>query len=459
MKTILSILGVVAMLFACIGCKADPKQDTPATSEAATTTSHVENADSTTQTKAGTTTQATEDSTTQATPSKTTGSVSSQKSTTTTTSKTLNTTEYPMLYYPKYEKYITVRGGLKNTGYRITQDGKLTVAFMGGSVTNGMGSTAGTNGFRARLLFNLQLAYDAVFSEITSDLGGNGSQYGMYVTDRFIASKKPDIVFIEYAVNNAYDGVTDAETLWVHYESMIHMIRKANPYADIVLVYVSDQSNASREVIPELEKIAKKYDLPSVNLYKAINNAIRYSENTWKYYYSDHVHMSDNGYDLSAEVLQGLIEYGVSQKATDYQKMATPTPKSTIQSEAKAVFTSELATLPTGWAKSAKFSYVGAQFGGCIETTAANKPITVKFKGTDFGVLVEFAADAGKLEYSIDGGAYQTLDCNLSYSNPKARLLLKNGTNGEHTITMRMKSGSRMAIAAFLLNGTDIRVE
>ena len=365
-----------------------------------------------------------------------------------------------MKYYPKYEKFIQVRGGLKNTGYRITRDGELTVAFMGGSVTEGMGSTTGTNGFRARLLFNLQLAYDAVFSEITAILGGNGSQYGLYVTDRFIADKKPDIVFIEYAVNNAYDGVTDAETLWVHYESMIHTIRKENPYADIVLVYVSDSNNASREVIPELEKIAKKYDLPSVNLYKAINSAIRYNKYNWNHYYTDHVHMSDNGYDLSAEVLQGVIEYGISQKATDYQKVATPVPQSAVKSEAKAVFTSELSRVPTGWAKSPKFSYASAQYGGCIETTEANKPITVKFKGTDFGVLVEKATNAGKLEYSIDGGSYQTVDCYKEYSNPKAVPLLKNGTDGEHTVTMRMKSsGPRMAIAAFLLNGTVISVE
>ncbi len=365
-----------------------------------------------------------------------------------------------MKYYPNYERYISVRGGLKNTGYRITQDGELTVAFMGGSVTEGMGSTTGSNGFRARLLFNLQLAYDADFGEITAVMGGNGSQYGVYVTDRFIASKKPDLVFIEYAVNNAYDGVKDVETLWVHYESMIHMIRKANPYADIVLVYVSDSNNASREVVPELEKIAKKYNLPSVNLYKAINKAIRYSEHGWKHYYSDHVHMSDNGYDLSAEVLQGVIEYGVSQKATAYQKMATPTPKTTIKSEAKAVFTSELASLPTGWAKNSHFSYASAQFGGCIDTTEANKPITVKFKGTDFSVLVEKAPTAGKLEYSIDGGAYQTIDCYKEYSNPTAVPLLKNGTDGEHTIVMRMGSGgSRIAIAAFLLNGTVTSVK
>ena len=72
-------------------------------------------------------------------------------------------------------------------------------------------------------------------------------------------------------------------------------------------------------------------------------------------------------------------------------------------------------------------------------------------------MLVEFAKDAGVLEYTLDGIA-GPLDCALNYSNPKARMLLKNGVDGEHTVVMRLVSGERMAIAAFLLNGTVLSV-
>lgn len=445
------LLSIIAMLVSLVACGGGGDTAVTTTSgEEVVTTVGGQEADvtTTTETEADTTS------------SKVTGSGSSNQSTTrtttttTTTTKTTKAKEYRMMYYPKYQKFIQTRSGLKNTGYKIVKGEELTIAFMGGSVTDGMGSSSGTKGFRGRLLTDLQSTYDVECSQIEASLGGNGSQYGVYITDQFVAGKKPDLVFIEYAVNNAYDGVTDADTLWNHYESMIHMIRKANPYADIVLVYVSDEANRSKSIIPVLEEVAEKYDLPSVNLYEMINSLLKSSGESWSSFYSDSVHMNDGGYNRSAQALRGLIEYGIDQNSTALQEMSTPSPKTTIQSEAKIVLTSELTTVPSGWAKNAVFSYASTKYGGCIETTEAGKTITVKFKGTDFGVLVEFAEDAGVLEYSIDGGAYQQLNCKLDYSNPKARILLKGGTNGEHTITMRLGSGSRMAIAAFLLNGT-----
>ncbi len=442
MKRVSSIIAVLAMLLVCAGCGAGSVEDTQTTTTESTVAT-----DGTTDTSVATTAGTTQTQPTNGTSVRTT-------TTTTTTTKTTKTTAFRMRYYPQYTDHINVRGALTNTGYRITQDKELRIAFMGGSVTNGMGSTSGTSGFRGRLLTNARLTYEAAFYAVDASLGGNGSQYGVYIADTFVAAEKPDLVFIEYAVNNAYDGVTDADTLWNHYESMIYTIREANPYADIVLLYVSDEANRSKSIIPVLEEIAEKYDLASVNLYAAINEAMQSNGYTWGRYYSDSVHMSDNGYDLSAELLQGVLEYAISTKTTTYQKITMPTPKTTIQSEATAVLTSKLTTVPAGWEKVSEFSYAGTKYGGCIETSTANKPITVKFKGTDFGVLVEFAEDAGVLEYSIDGGTYQRLNCSLDYSNPKARLLLKNGTNGEHTITMRLSGTGRMAIAAFLLNGT-----
>ncbi len=364
-----------------------------------------------------------------------------------------------MQYYPQSEAFIKVRGGLPNTSYRITHDKACTVAFMGGSVTDGMGASVIRGGWRTRVFTHLQETYPAAtFEQIAANIGGNGSQYGVYFARQFVAVKHPDLVFIEYAVNNAYDGCGDADTLWMHYETLIHTIRAENPYAEIVLAYVSDSHHRSKDIIPVLEQIADKYGLPSLNYYEAVMHAMGGASN-WNNFYIDGVHANDNGYDVMASVANGLVEYAMQTPAKTYQKAVTPPPQARLQSEAKALITSTLDPVPSGWEKVEKFSYAGRHYNGCIQTTAADKPITVTFKGTDFGVLVEFAKDAGVLEYSVDGGAPEVLDCQLNYSNPKARMLLKNGTDGEHTVTVRLSSGDRMAIAAFLLNGTVSSVE
>ena len=356
-------------------------------------------------------------------------------------------------------QFIKVRGGLPNTTYRITRDKARKVAFMGGSVTDGMGASAIRGGWRTRICNYLQETYpDVAFEQIAANIGGNGSQYGVYFARQFVAVKHPDVLFIEYAVNNAYDGCGDAETLWMHYETLIHTIRAESPYTEIVLAYVSDSHHRSKDIIPVLEQIADKYNLPSLNYYEAVMHAMGDASN-WSNFFIDGVHANDNGYDVMADVAKGLFTYAMQTPSETYEKAETPPAQARLQSEANALITSTLDPVPSGWEKVEKFSYAGRHYNGCIQTTATDKSITVTFKGTDFGVLVEFAKDAGVLEYSIDGGAPETLDCVLGYSNPKARMLLKNGDDREHTATMRMSSGDRMAIAAFLLNGTVLSVK
>ncbi|MBQ7037694.1 MAG: SGNH/GDSL hydrolase family protein [Clostridia bacterium] len=452
MKKALAILIALAMLFTCVGCGEDPV-------DSSATTTTIEAVDVTTTVDANNADQTTAPSSSKQ-PTKGSSSTKSTgiSSTSSTTSKPTRASEFHKAKYRRYGKYITVRGGMKNTAHRIVNDLQLRISFMGGSVTEGMGSSRVKGGFRTRLInFLREECPSALFTETNSTLGGNGSQYGVYVAEQMVASTTPDLVFIEYAVNNGYDGVRDADKLWNHYETMIHTIRKANPYADIVLVYVSDRSETSQNIIPILEQIADKYQLTSINLHQAMKDSMN-SDYKWEYYYGDDsVHPNDNGYDVMAEVLFGAVQYGLTTTPYTYAKLPLPAAKGALQSEAKAVAATSC-TIPAGWAKSGKFSYGVNLFSGCIQTTETGKTLTVKFKGTHFGVLVEFAEVAGVLEYSVDGGTYQQLNCNLNYSNPKARMLLENAANTEHTITMRLASGSRMQIAAYLMNGTLVSV-
>ena len=299
MKKALAILIALAMLFACVGCGEDPV-DTSATTTTQAIDTTTENVDETTTSSSGSV------SSKQPTKGYSSTKSTSVSSTSSTTSKPTRASEFHKAKYKRYGKYITVRGGMKNTAYRIVNDLQLRISFMGGSVTEGMGSSRVKGGFRTRLInFLREECPSALFTETNSTLGGNGSQYGVYVAEQMVASTTPDLVFIEYAVNNGYDGVRDADKLWNHYETMIHTIRKANPYADIVLVYVSDRGETSQNIIPILEQIADKYQLTSINLHQAMKDSMN-SDYKWEYYYGDDsVHPNDNGYDVMAEVLFG----------------------------------------------------------------------------------------------------------------------------------------------------------
>lgn len=89
------------------------------------------------------------------------------------------------------------RSGLANFFTKMNAGDSVKIAYFGGSITE-----AG-NGWRDQSFNWLKSKYPAVaLSQVNAGIGGTGSDLGVFRLQKDVLSKNPDLVFVEFAVND-----------------------------------------------------------------------------------------------------------------------------------------------------------------------------------------------------------------------------------------------------------------
>ena len=113
----------------------------------------------------------------------------------------------------------TVREGLPATAAKLDAGEPVTIAYFGGSITE-------QNGWRIQSAELLKKLYPkAAIRSINAAIGGTGSDLGAFRLAHDVLRHKPDLVFIEFAVNDA--GAKD-DRVRKAVEGIVRQIRKCN---------------------------------------------------------------------------------------------------------------------------------------------------------------------------------------------------------------------------------------
>ena len=159
---------------------------------------------------------------------------------------------------------------LKNTYAKLKNGEDVTVAYIGGSITEGAGSTdKKTRGWRSLTTAWLKETYPSSdITEINATIGGTGSDLAVFRLDRDVLKYSPDLLFIEFAVNDT--GVSGCEE---YEEAMIRRVLKTSPLTDVVLVLTCTKSIFERSLKGEYsdsrisyEVLSEHYDLPLLDI-------------------------------------------------------------------------------------------------------------------------------------------------------------------------------------------------
>ena len=229
------------------------------------------------------------------------------------------TTKAPADTQRKTPAPATEKDALSNSLYALTTDKKLTVGYIGGSVTVGTGATfENTGSWRALTTQWLKSTYpNAQITEGNAAIGATGSLHGACrVQHQLLQPYNPDLVFVEFSINDRYQGYTQDQSER-YMESLVRMVREHNPYADIVLVYVTDsgQKTSDTDAIYAFNTVATRYHLPVLDVGKALYTREADAASCFK----DGVHPNDKGYACYAryvqEFLQQYLTGGAAQKA------------------------------------------------------------------------------------------------------------------------------------------------
>ncbi|QOV88185.1 SGNH/GDSL hydrolase family protein [Humisphaera borealis] len=157
------------------------------------------------------------------------------------------------------------RAGLPNFFAKAATDGaSLKIAYFGGSIT-------AQAGWRPKTLALFRDTYPkAKFEEINAAIGGTGSDLGVFRLQQDVLVHKPDLLFVEFAVN---DGGAEPGQIFRCMEGIVRQTWKALPDCDICFVYTlvdgfvpTLQEGNFPRAASVMERVAEHYGIPSIHM-------------------------------------------------------------------------------------------------------------------------------------------------------------------------------------------------
>ncbi len=382
-------------------------------------------------------------------------------------------------FKPNEELYNNmVKGGVFSTGNNArikaalqkAREGKdVSLAYIGGSITEGGGYNPNSACYAEVSATAFAKKYGVNEGKnvhfINAGMSGTSSDIGIIRYRRDVVgrlpegSSHPDILFIEFAVNDS-----GCETKGGAYEGLIRQALKSG--SAVVLVF-SVFNNLNRVEEMNYRKYGVKYDLPMISTGDAIKDVYQQS-GFYDWFYNDTLHPNANGYKLMADCILELMDR-VDKEETEvdnaadvdsieavtsssYQgiKMIDSTTTADSDPAISAInaggFSSKDDNVPTyqylyNGIKGEKWFPNNWMYAG----NGANEPLTIEVNCQTFMLVYKETSENayGSADLYVDGVKKSTLHCHNSsgWNNGKVCIALQEKESAPHKIELKMAAG------------------
>lgn len=323
-------------------------------------------------------------------------------------------------YVQQPARLATARDGLGNVFAKLRAEQEVRIAYFGGSIT-------AADGWRVKTLQWFRDRYPmARVVEINAAIGGTGSDLGVYRFEQDVLSRKPDLIFVEFAVN---DGGAEPVSIWRAMEGIIRQAWRQDPSIDICYVYtmVADfATDYDKGLFPRAtsadEMLAAYYGIPSISvayptaemaragrlLFTPRKDALGHEMTPpdgviiWS---DDNVHPRDAGHAIYAQAIQDQLAAWESSARAEPHELKPPFVADNWE-HARLVPLAP-AMLTPGWRVMGTMEGLGAAFGDRLPTLwtaeAPGERIHFRFRGTAVGLYDLLGPDGGKAIVTLDG--------------------------------------------------------
>lgn len=191
----------------------------------------------------------------------------------------------------------------------------INIVFHGHSVPSGYFRTPTVNTLAAYphlfLEFIKKNYTTAVVNCITTSIGGEQSEQGAKRFQQDVLCMKPDLLFVDYALNDRGIGLERAETAW---RSMIKEALDAN----IKLVLLTPTPDLKEDILDEnttlagyanmIKALGEEYEIPVVDVYVQFKNMKQNGEDLSKYMAQNN-HPNELGHQVAVqEIIKKLFK-------------------------------------------------------------------------------------------------------------------------------------------------------
>lgn len=358
---------------------------------------------------------------------------------------------------------LSVRAGLPHVQRLIRAHRPIRVVYFGGSITEGAGASRPEAAYPTLVSQAIAQRSGAPVDTVNASIGGTGAVLGAYRTDADVIAARPDLVVVEFSVN---DWTADKPTTQRSLEAIIRNIRVASPATDIVFVYAfvsghldEYRSGRTPKLIPWHDAVAAHYGIPSVNVSRFVVSRFGTNLGGLKPYFEDGIHPTDAGFGLYRDAMLPLLG-AASRPWPSLPNPLTKNPPMRATSVKPTV-----AKFTGAWQREAASPI--PRFRSVAQTDDPSASATLDFEGTAVGMIGPPGPDAGNIMISLDGGPWKLrrnfFDWSAKWYATDYQMFFQGLPPGRHRLKIRpapnVPAGSKgrfLRIGAFLIDGKPV---
>lgn len=322
------------------------------------------------------------------------------------------------------------------------------MGFLGGSITEGTGASVPELRYSSRFTKMIGDCIPTVkFTEINAGVGGTPSALGLFRLKIDVLDYEPDILFVEFAVNDS--GYR--ETMFKYMEGIVRTARRWKAELPIVFLFTYP---AEEFTVNGQKQLAEAYGIPCIDMRADLIEKINSYGGNDRFFTCDGVHPNDKGYDSYVDsIMRDIFN-------ADFEFKFPEQPIFGVEFSAPDMVLCEKMQYSSDWTLSHKTLWHSPLKYICADKAGAS--ISCEFEGTVCGFYGRIEKDGGKVDVYIDGehkGKAGFWDKYALDFDRNAFSLLADGLEyGKHTVTLtvceekdELSEGHIARIAAFIV--------
>jgi len=318
---------------------------------------------------------------------------------------------------------------------------EVSIVYLGGSITEGSNAAPRTTGCYAYLsaqkFAEKFMADKNQLKYHNAGISGTPSLLGVTRSEKDVLSHDPDVVFVEFAVN---DG-TDSNSRMA-YESLVCKLLESESQPAVILIFTLTQNGYNAQ--EHMQKIGKHYNLGMISIKDAVWPAMQQGTLKWTDYSSDEVHPNSAGHAFMAD----CIGYYLDQAAA-VEPAGRPAPRIPFYGRSLAAMQNlrkddPVITSMGMFDYGAVNCYSYKQGWRHMSNRNDQGPLTLSLDATMMTIVYKQETNTicGKAEIWVDGKLKATLNSysKSAWGNPVTELIVLG--KGTHTVEIRMAEDS-----------------
>ena len=331
---------------------------------------------------------------------------------------------------------------------------EITIGVIGGSITERHSASSYDKCYASYVQSWWEQRFpDTKVNFINAGIGGTTSYLGVHRVDEDLLYAKPDVVIVEFSVNDSNDNYFKKS-----YDNLVRKILLEEQQPAVMLLFMTQENGTSAQANDSL--IGFQYHLPMLSYGNAVLPSIKDGEFTWKDISPDNIHPNDRGHAIIGEIVYRYLNevYAdldtISEEITPFNEKAVTKE---VYLEATLLGADDIE--PVSWGSFEKKD-VNWHLPSNWYTETGEEAIVFEIEAANIGIAYQqtISGTYGQYEVYIDGEYIRTLDGNFKNGwgdTLQPDEVYTSDAPAKHTIEIRKapdSTGDLFAIVALLIS-------